>query len=1226
MFNLSKRKSASRSRKLRSTCGYTTSYQSSPRSWALEPLEDRRLLAVNAFGDDTALIGPVGAVQERPDISMNAAGEYVVAWDADAGSSSKNDVFARVYNADGTDLVDGQGLVVGTITLASGPNVEARPSIAIGVDKFVAVWEEVIDATQSSIKGRYVEWGLNGISLDLQFDVASNIDTSDFPSLLDAFPTVAMDSSGEFAVGWYEGTASGDTDVFVQWYSVGVKAQSSHVTVNPVLSAVKVNDGSGNGGLQVGAEVAMRSNGDFVVVWGGPDIGGSSDIYARRFSAGVSGPGPQQAPQPITGEFKVNTSDFGVQRFAGVDMASDGTIVVAWHAGSIFGTRVNARVIEYDGVNGVNVFKDEFRVDDTSKPLPNTLSPSVKFSADSATNDEFTIVYNFTGTENDIALAVYKLADSASDADGVEVVRAAFQANQTVVGDQRTPVAVVGAEGDIVVAWSTDSSQIDTRKFAKARVVNALDISEGESLVLDATPRFLESTVTGTSALTYKWDVDGVGGFNDGTGSVLTLTWQDLVALGINDNQTLNVQVEVTGPLLGASVSAVDTVDILNVAPTALATGPPTAVRGETVSFTLTATDPSPADQASNFTFSVDWDNDGNVDETFVGPSGMTVEHLFQTDGLVNVSVQATDKDGGLGAEALTPIDVKIWETRVEGSLTSLFVGGTAANEGFSISDASSNAVNILVTDKDTQQTLVNINTTGITGRVVVYAQGGDDDLTAPFLNDRGAELYGQAGNDLFLGSKQDDTLFGGAGNDALIGVFFGGTGNDLLYGDDGDDTLYGAAGNDTLYGGAGNDILLGDGTLLGAAGNDALFGGDGNDTLDGGAGNDLIEGNNGDDTIIGGEGNDALSGGAGDDVYLFGRPGGEDLGIDTLTDGIGANDDAFDGVFFSDFGTGVNVNLEYVVSTDKLVNMPGILELSYTSGFTNTIEVVSGTLFGDTITGNAKINFLTGRDGDDSIMGGGGDDLLWGDLGDDTLSGGAGDDTYLFDREQGTEDLGSDLILEASGAQNDAFDMLDFSAFGAPVTVDLGITTLQTVYQDGGGTPFLKITLSDGNPNGGGDVVEVVQGSAFNDVLKGNSRENILVGGAGDDSLQGMAGRDLLLGGLGADTLDGGADEDLLLSGDVNFGGNERDAIIAIMTEWTSARSYADRIANISGTGTGTRNNGNFFLDSNTLVNDSDADTLTGGPGIGVLDWYLYDLLDDSITDKEAGETATEL
>jgi extracellular elastinolytic metalloproteinase len=159
----------------------------------------------------------------------------------------------------------------------------------------------------------------------------------------------------------------------------------------------------------------------------------------------------------------------------------------------------------------------------------------------------------------------------------------------------------------------------------------------------------------------------------------------------------------------------------------------------------------------------------------------------------------------------------------------------------------------------------------------------------------------------------------------------------------------------------------------------------------------------------------------------------------------------------------------------------------------------------------------------------------------------------------------------------------------------------------------------------GGDDDIEVagsiglqawLYGGAGNDLLKGGGGLSLLMGGAGDDTLIGGRGRGVLIGGQGADRLVGGASDDLLIGGTTAFD-DDPASLFAVLSEWSSARDYATRIANLTGTGTGPRLNGNTFLTDLTVLDDGVQDTLTGSSG---LDWY-WALGQDTITDRKPGE-----
>ena len=101
--------------------------------------------------------------------------------------------------------------------------------------------------------------------------------------------------------------------------------------------------------------------------------------------------------------------------------------------------------------------------------------------------------------------------------------------------------------------------------------------------------------------------------------------------------------------------------------------------------------------------------------------------------------------------------------------------------------------------------------------------------------------------------------------------------------------------------------------------------------------------------------------------------------------------------------------------------------------------------------------------------------------------------------------------------------------------------------------------------------------------------------------------------------------DDDLLIAGTTAFDG-DLAALDAIMAEWTSARSYAERVANLSGTGNGPRANGDVFLMASgpgaTVFDDGAVNWLQGASG---MDWY-FAKRSGSVTDIITGLRDSEI
>ncbi len=288
-----------------------------------------------------------------------------------------------------------------------------------------------------------------------------------------------------------------------------------------------------------------------------------------------------------------------------------------------------------------------------------------------------------------------------------------------------------------------------------------------------------------------------------------------------------------------------------------------------------------------------------------------------------------------------------------------------------------------------------------------------------------------------------------GGGVGGGIKAIFGTEFDDILKGDHADgDTIYGLGGNDKI-------------TALN--GNDFLFGGDGNDTIFGAGGND---------TIWGGAGNDIIDGGAGNDWAIYGDVGGSvniDLAITTAQNTLSAG-------------------------FDKLVN----------------IENVLGSVYNDSLKGNALANTLNGNGGSDVIDGRDGNDSISAGDGDDVINGGNGND--VLDMVEGV--AGTDIVDGGAGIDKASYF---FFGSGAGVTVDLRITTAQDTGL-GGFDTLLNI--------------ENLEGSTRNDTLTGDDGANAIFGGAGNDVVTGNGGNDVLNGFTGSDIVSGGAGDDVIDGG----------------------------------------------------------------------------------------------
>jgi Ca2+-binding RTX toxin-like protein len=135
-----------------------------------------------------------------------------------------------------------------------------------------------------------------------------------------------------------------------------------------------------------------------------------------------------------------------------------------------------------------------------------------------------------------------------------------------------------------------------------------------------------------------------------------------------------------------------------------------------------------------------------------------------------------------------------------------------------------------------------------------------------------------------------------------------------------------------------------------------------------------------------------------------------------------------------------------------------------------------------------------------------------------------------------------------------------------------------------------------------------VLRGGAGNDTLNASAFTGsaILIGGGGDDTLTGGAGRDILIGGLGSDTLNGGGGDDIVIGGTTDFDAVDT-ALLALLNEWSSSRSFADRVNNILGITT-TGLNAGTYLNIMTVHDDGAVDNMDAGTGSDLIYYGSHD------------------
>jgi hypothetical protein len=257
---------------------------------------------------------------------------------------------------------------------------------------------------------------------------------------------------------------------------------------------------------------------------------------------------------------------------------------------------------------------------------------------------------------------------------------------------------------------------------------------------------------------------------------------------------------------LGIGYTTTLQVSVENPIPTAALAGPTDGVRGQPQAYTVAALSGSTVEQAAGFTYTIDW-GDGSpvqtVQRTAGNGTGVTVNHTFTEAGTYNIQAVATDQDGHASAAVTESTVITPWAIQTQAdplnagqTIQVLVIGGSTGSDDIVVKPGpKGNGILVEIDEVSLHQVLEQVFTAPI-DRIVVYGQGGNDEIAISHAIKLTSEVFAGDGNNI---------LQGGGGNNILVG----GRGNNLLVGGAGRNLMIAGAGQSVLFGSGGQDIML---------------------------------------------------------------------------------------------------------------------------------------------------------------------------------------------------------------------------------------------------------------------------------------------------------------------------------------------------------------------------------------------------------------------------------
>jgi hypothetical protein len=317
-------------------------------------------------------VNPAGIGAGFASVAVDTAGDFVVVWNA--GNAA---IEAQLYNASASPV--GSTIVVDQVA----NRAEYSPSVAMdAAGDFVVTWAYGPPGTSASAQARV--YSAAGVPLTSAFTVGTDGYT---PFGVPVTPHVAMDAAGDFAVAWENTSASSNTETFevdVQHYNLAGAAQGNLIQV-ATFTAGTPNT------LQLDSPaIAMDQTGNFVVSW---ESFAQAGLFAQRFDNTGTAQGSL-----------INVNQYGAayQAYITAAMNASGAFVISW-----------------------------------TSVTPGQFPPN-----DPATDTE---------SEDESSLGVFARGFDASGND----LTGEFQVNQRTFDAQATSSAAIDSSGHLIFAWQS---------------------------------------------------------------------------------------------------------------------------------------------------------------------------------------------------------------------------------------------------------------------------------------------------------------------------------------------------------------------------------------------------------------------------------------------------------------------------------------------------------------------------------------------------------------------------------------------------------------------------------------------------------------------------------------------------------------------------------------------------------------------------------------------------